>query len=101
VTAVASAAEALSFSPDRETFDILVIDLNLGIGLSGTQLAQRLCERWPVMKVIVTTGDSGSDEARAVDPSWVVLEKPVSAGDLTAALGQVPKISQPGSARNR
>ena len=65
-------------------FDLLITDLILPYGISGTELAQRLVAAKPELRVIYTSGYSNDIIARHlnVDASRVLLQKPYSAAQL-------------------
>jgi signal transduction histidine kinase/DNA-binding response OmpR family regulator len=50
-----SSAEAALEVPDKESFDVLLTDINLG-GMSGIELARRLVEQLPQLRVIFASG---------------------------------------------
>jgi CheY-like chemotaxis protein len=92
VTPVTSGEEALSL-PLEPAPDLLLSDLMLP-GIAGSNLADRLRERWPALKVVLMSGYA-NDEAlmRRVDEGGVwFLQKPFDmtalARTLRGALGE-------------
>ncbi len=83
-----SAEEALVLA-DTLRVDILLTDIRL-LGLSGLELARRLLERLPRLKVIFHSGYSEFDYARqALDMgACSFLTKPVDMAELRAVLGR-------------
>jgi len=78
-----SAAAALSSFRDFEP-DLVLMDVNLGAGPGGVELAERLLNLRRVPLIFVTAyGDPDSRAAMAAAaPDSLVLSKPVSAADL-------------------
>jgi PAS domain S-box-containing protein len=82
----------LEATPDA--FDVVVSDIALGSGMRGTELAQRVNQRFPALAVVLMSGYSqelsGADgEASGATPSgspWVFLPKPCTREELAAAL---------------
>jgi CheY-like chemotaxis protein len=54
VQSASSAEEALAL-PDREKFDVMLTDINLP-GMSGIELARRMLEQLPALRIIVASG---------------------------------------------
>jgi signal transduction histidine kinase/ActR/RegA family two-component response regulator len=88
VSVAADPAEALASAlADRP--DAALVDLRLGRGDSGLQLALRLRERWPGLVLILISGDRTPDAVRAADAAGLpVLAKPIDAERLVHALRQ-------------
>jgi CheY-like chemotaxis protein len=88
VSVAADPAEALASAlADRP--DAALVDLRLGRGDSGLQLALRLRERWPGLVLILISGDRTPDAVRAADAAGLpVLGKPIDAEWLVRALRQ-------------
>ena len=62
--------------------EVVVTDINLGAGLDGMQLADRLHERWPALGVVFVSGRMGQTGCRTPHPAERFLSKPFSLGDL-------------------
>ena len=56
VLEAASGAEALAVAEENETIDLLFTDLMMPGGISGAQLADKLRQRQPSLKVLITSG---------------------------------------------
>lgn len=54
-------------------------------GISGIELAHRVSEEWPQMRVILSSGFPGEAEALR-DTPWAFLPKPYTPGQLRAVL---------------
>jgi two-component system cell cycle sensor histidine kinase/response regulator CckA len=83
----ATASAALQLWNHRGgNFDLLITDLILPLGMSGSELAQELTAAKPRLKVIYTSGYSSEVVARYISPDErrVLLEKPYSAQQLAA-----------------
>lgn len=89
VSAAATTQEAMGFLGGGEAFDLLVTDFRLSEPMNGAQLARIVQARRPGLPVIVTSGYLDLEDARALDPSWILLEKPVSKKDLLDAIDQL------------
>ncbi|MCA0200388.1 MAG: PAS domain S-box protein [Proteobacteria bacterium] len=89
VSAAATTAEAIALLDSGKAFDLLVTDFRLSEPVNGAQLARIIQQRCPDLPVIVTSGYLDLEDARALDPTWVLLEKPVSKKDLLEAIDQL------------
>lgn len=56
VIAAGTADEALALLPNELPIDVVFTDVNMPGELDGLQLAQRIHQHWPHVKVIVTSG---------------------------------------------
>jgi CheY-like chemotaxis protein len=85
------AAEALSLVDDGYVPDLLFTDVVMPGGMNGRQLASKLRERWPELRVLYTSGYAHGQ--LAIDgesvPSKYVLSKPYRRADLAAKLRDV------------
>ena len=92
VTAAASAEEAEGLAI-TQPFSLLLTDMMLP-GLSGADLAERLRQRWPEVRVILMSGYTEDEEIRrrAAHGALRFLPKPVDletlAHEVHAALGE-------------
>ncbi len=90
-SAAATAAEALAMVEQGQRFDLLFTDLVLSGGLNGRQLADKLCQRLPTLRVLFTSGYT----ERAVrlhgqlEPGMHLLEKPYRRAVLARMLRAV------------
>jgi PAS domain S-box-containing protein len=95
VTSAGSAEEAEGLARSQE-FPLLLTDMMLP-GLNGAQLADRLRQRWPALKVIVMSGYTEDEEIRRKAAHGVLrfLQKPVDletlAREVYAALESTRK----------
>ena len=83
-----NAAEALSIL-EREPVDVLFSDIVMPGDLDGMELAQQVRERWPLVKIILTSGFPGTrldDRLGQQNGSVRILTKPYRSEDLGAAL---------------
>jgi PAS domain S-box-containing protein len=85
VIAVSSGEEALAI-PVGEAPDLLLTDATLA-GIGGSELGDRLRERWPALKVVLMSGyfEEGS-RVRAGEQGWHFLQKPFDMAELTSHL---------------
>ncbi len=82
----AEQALALVGSDPVAPVEAVVTDINLGSGLDGMQLADRLHERWPGLGVVFVSGRIGQTGCRRPHPAERYLSKPFSLGDLGGVL---------------
>jgi PAS domain S-box-containing protein len=91
IVAAENAAEALSLVADGCVPDLLFTDVVMPGGMNGRQLALRLRERWPRLRVLYTSGYAAGAftiDGEAV-PTKYVLGKPYRRRDLAAKLREV------------
>ncbi|MEP7126227.1 MAG: ATP-binding protein [Byssovorax sp.] len=84
VVAAANGAEALRLLDEHEgKIDVLLTDLVMP-GLSGKQLAERVCARRPGVRVIYISGyvDRSLAQDGPYDDGWALLPKPFTREDL-------------------
>src|SRR5690606_6362982 len=82
------ALEALTVLQSGATIDLVFTDLVMPGGMSGYELAHRVAENWPGMKVLLTSGYA--DELVRRDEDAIahlkVLSKPYRLADLSRAI---------------
>ena len=91
VTSASSAEQALAgLAPDDRT-QLLLSDIALGAGMRGTQLAAEVQQRLPQVAVLLMSGYSSEllDADRESPPSWELLRKPYSRGELARAIARL------------
>jgi CheY-like chemotaxis protein len=88
VLAAANGAAALQLLEERPEIKLLFTDVLLPGGMDGRHLAGLARERWPELRLLLTTGHGGVVEARdsPIGPGISLLRKPYSRADLAAAL---------------
>jgi signal transduction histidine kinase/CheY-like chemotaxis protein len=93
VSLAADATEAMGAAlADRP--DLALLDLQLGRGDSGLQLAARLRERWSGLAVVMITGERPRDALDAAAAAgWPVLGKPIDVERLVRTLQQASRSS--------
>ena len=86
VDAVLSGTEALwLFQPGR--YDLVLADINLGGGLDGIAVAQRLLQSEPGLRIVMMSGDSSGDAERAAAAGLGrILVKPFTPDELQAII---------------
>ena len=91
IVAAENAAEALALVDDGCVPDLLFTDVVMPGGMNGRQLALRLRERWPRLRVLYTSGYAAG--ALTIDgetvPTKYVLGKPYRRRELAAKLREV------------
>ena len=95
VISVSSGEEAMAISLELPP-DLLLTDVSL-TGIGGPKLGERLCERWPLLKVVLMSGYfEESSRSRAGERGVHFLQKPFDMTELTrhlrAALQEAPRI---------
>jgi CheY-like chemotaxis protein len=81
-----SAEEALE-KLTTETFDVVISDLGMGLGMSGWDLADQVKQRWPHVRFVLATGWGAQirlEDAR-LRGVHAVVTKPYRAEDLEKA----------------
>jgi CheY-like chemotaxis protein len=85
VIEAASGEEAMKMIDQGVRFDLLVTD-HLMPGLTGTDLARAVRERWPGMPILVISGYANVD---GVAPDLARLTKPFRKSDLAAKIASL------------
>jgi len=97
VIEASNGSEALNVVEQIGRVDLVVTDVVMPV-MKGTELAQRLREKFPALRFIFVSGYVVHDE---LGPNAELLQKPFLKGDLlkrvTAVLGPAPKPSTNGS----
>jgi two-component system, sensor histidine kinase len=83
--------------------DLMIIDLRLGEGAHGAQIAERMQSRHGDFSVLIITGETSSDALREANRSrYTLLQKPIAAEVLRRAIGTAvmrepaqPQVSNP------
>ena len=91
VTACPNGERALETLGPSNAFDLLLSDIALGAGMRGTQLAARVQELLPSVKVLLMSGFSAEllEADRDSPPSWDLLPKPYTREQLAGAITRV------------
>ena len=72
----------------RGSPDLMIIDLRLGEGAHGAQIAERMQARHGDFSVLIITGETSSDALREANRSrYTLLQKPITAEVLRRAIG--------------
>jgi PAS domain S-box-containing protein len=79
-----NAAEALAQLQSGNAVDLLFSDIVMPNGMNGIHLAQEVSERYPAMRVLLTTGYS--DVAAAGETRFQILRKPFEVSALERAI---------------
>jgi CheY-like chemotaxis protein len=85
------AADALSIL-ERQSVDVLFSDIVMPGDLDGMELAQQVRERWPAVKIVLTSGFPGTrldDHLGPQNGAVRILTKPYRSEELGAALREV------------
>ncbi|MBX3478382.1 MAG: PAS domain S-box protein [Brevundimonas sp.] len=86
VTAAETAPQALDLL-EQGAFDMMLTDIVMPGGMSGVELARRASERYPAMRIVLTSGYAGDDVDETLkDAPWPFLAKPYSADQLRRLL---------------
>jgi signal transduction histidine kinase/CheY-like chemotaxis protein len=82
-----SASAADSLFEARGAPDLLIVDLRVGDGEHGAQLADRLRHRFGGFPVLIITGETSSEALRQANESaYTVLQKPIAPEVLRSAM---------------
>ena len=93
VTACSSGEQAWNALAWDARYELLLTDIALGAGMRGTELAARAQARLPAMGVLLMSGFSAEllDADRDAPPTWELLRKPCTRGELAQAIATVVK----------
>jgi signal transduction histidine kinase/ActR/RegA family two-component response regulator len=93
VFVAAHAEEALQLAGEQGPFDLLVSDIVMP-GVDGRELARRLKQRWPELRVLLISGYTQEFPLKdhAHDPTLDFLQKPFQPGEL---LDAIRKLTSP------
>ncbi len=88
VEGIASAEDALVLLSAGQVPDVIVADVNLGLGLSGADLAAIARERHPEVALLLISGEAQVGSFADASTSWDrhFLSKPFSAEALSRAI---------------
>jgi signal transduction histidine kinase len=91
VTTAANGEQALLALGANAHFDLLLTDIALGPGMRGTQLAAEAQQRFPKIAILLMSGFSSEllDADRDSPPSWELLRKPYTRGELAQSIAKV------------
>jgi PAS domain S-box-containing protein len=84
VARAGNAVEALDRLRSGDRFDLLFSDIVMPSGMNGIHLAQEVGERYPAVRVLLTTGYS--DVAVAAETRFPILRKPFELSELERAV---------------
>ncbi|MFH2203914.1 MAG: response regulator [Elusimicrobiota bacterium] len=79
-------ADATVESLDRQSFHLVMMDVDLG-GDDGVALAKRVLQDYPQQRLILMSGDP-SNRSRAAEASLPFIDKPFEIPDLLAIINQ-------------
>ena len=88
-----NAVEALKRIEGGDRIDLVFSDIVMPNGMNGIHLAQELTERYPAIRVLLTTGYS--DVAAAGETRFPILRKPFELPALEQAIREVMTSHQP------
>jgi CheY-like chemotaxis protein len=77
---------------EREKIDLLFTDVVMPGPINGIALARQVLDRWPAVKVVLTSGFSGAKLGSELEPFGAavsLLAKPYRAEDLAGVLRKV------------
>ena len=80
-----NADEAISILESRDDIRIVFTDINMPGSMDGIKLAQAVRGRWPPIRIIVTSGFSGS-ERKVLPEGSQFIPKPYNATQISDAL---------------
>ena len=72
-----------------QSFDVLFTDIVMPGSMNGVELAKRVKERYPQVRVILTSRNAGVLTAQGVELPGLLVEKPYRKPELANALRQV------------
>ena len=87
VLEVATADDAWPLLEGRSDIDVLFTDINMPGRMDGLTLAARVAERWPHIRLVLTSGRRGLSTHEIPDHGQFV-QKPYDHSDLVSAIAQ-------------
>jgi two-component system, response regulator PdtaR len=85
VISTSNADDAIEALESRDDIQFIITDVNMPGSMDGLKLAEAVRDRWPPIKVIITTGRAPPTEGQAPTDS-VFLPKPYTSEAVAAAL---------------
>jgi two-component system, response regulator PdtaR len=85
VIAVANAEDAIATLETRNDVRMLITDINMPGPMNGLNLAATVRDRWPLTKIIITTGRE-RPKIEQVPAGSLYLRKPYTPGSVMAAV---------------
>jgi two-component system, response regulator PdtaR len=87
VISTANADEAIMVLESRNDISVIVTDINMPGSMDGLKLAAAVRDRWPPIKIIVTTGRK-RPEADQMPSGSVFVPKPYDRAAIVSAIAQ-------------
>ena len=81
--------DALNYIDMEEAIDVVVTDINLGLGPDGWEIARRARQQFPRVHIVYITGNSAEEFHEHAVPQSVLLQKPLSIATLIGAVGDL------------
>ena len=94
VIAVANADDAIAMFEYRDDVRMLITDIDMPGPLNGLNLAATVRDRWPKIKIIITTGKQ-RPKIEEVPAGSLYLRKPYTPGSVMAAVLSSVLMSSP------
>jgi CheY-like chemotaxis protein len=95
VIMVSDADEAIAMLDTHPEIEVLVTDISMPGSMDGIRLAHHVRDRWPPVKIIVTSGSTGTELSQLPDGS-IFLAKPYAPESIEDAMAHV--MNKSGSA---
>ena len=92
VIMASDADETIAMLETHPEIEVLVTDIRMPGSLDGIRLAHHVRDRWPPVKIIVTSGLIGTELSQLPDGA-IFLAKPHAPESLEGVLAQVMQIS--------
>jgi PAS domain S-box-containing protein len=100
ILVAATGPEALAILRREHGVDLLLTDVIMPSGMSGTDLARTVSRLWPDLKVLLTSGYAGIDpEATLARREFPFIAKPYRATALSGKLTEILAGGMPGRKR--
>ena len=101
VVEAATGEEALRLMEEGLDAPVMVTDVDLGAGVSGLELADKLRARRPDLVIVFITGRVASLRGRVLGPREAVLPKPFEAGHLAELVRRLAATPPAGGPQDR
>ena len=92
VVEAASAEEALAILETRDDVRVLFTDIGIAGDINGLDLARQVHERWPNIRLVMTSGGPEPDKAEIPEEGRFIA-KPYSPDEITGEIDKLLKKS--------
>lgn len=88
VIATANADQAIAVLESRDDVRMIITDVNMPGSMDGLRLAAAVKDRWPPIKIIITTG-KGRPDRNQMPSNSIFVPKPYDAETISATVARL------------